>query len=133
MRYLCLIYLDEKLMDALPKAESDSLRHEAITYAEAMKEDGTAIACHALQRVQSATSMRRRNGKLLVTDGPFAETKEQLGGFMLIEAGSLNEAVQVAAKIPLARYGSIEVRPTWELAQKEPAAGRALPAQATGA
>jgi hypothetical protein len=132
MRYLCLIYLDEKLMDALPKAESDSLRREAVSYADAMKENGTAVACHALQRVQSATSMRRRNGKLLVTDGPFAETKEQLGGFMLIETASLSDAIRIASKIPLARYGSIEVRPTWELAQKEPAAGRGLPAQAIG-
>ena len=109
MKYLCLVYLDEKKLDAVPdvdcKACGDSLR-----------KSGHHIAAEALQSVHTATTVRVRKGSVSVTDGPFAETKEQLAGFYLIDAKDLNEAIQLAAKIPSARVGSIEVRPTRELA-----------------
>ena len=104
MKYLCLVYLDEKRLDELP--DSDCLEYDA-----AIRESGHCIASEALQSVQTATIVRVRNGKTSVTDGPFAETREQLAGFYLIEAKDLNEAIQLAARIPPAQVGSIEVRP----------------------
>jgi hypothetical protein len=104
MKYLCLVYLDEKRLDELPD-------EDCVAYDEAIRSSGQCIASEALQSVQTATTVRVRNGKVSVTDGPFAETKEQLAGFYLIDANDLNEAIQIAAKIPPARVGSIEVRP----------------------
>jgi hypothetical protein len=104
MKYLCLVYLDEKRLDELP--DSDCLEYDA-----AIRASGHCIASEALESVRTATTVRVRNGRKSVTDGPFAETKEQLAGFYLIEARDLNEALQVAAGIPPARVGSIEVRP----------------------
>lgn len=104
MKYLCLVYLDEKRLDELP--DSDCLEYDA-----AIRESGHCIASEALQSVQTATTVRVRNGTTSVTDGPFAETREQLAGFYLIEAKDLNEAIQLAARIPPAQVGSIEVRP----------------------
>jgi hypothetical protein len=91
------------------------LRSETPAYVEALRKSGHLIVTHALQSVQTASTVRVRSGKQSVTDGPFAETKEQLGGFFLIDARDLNEAIQLAAKIPPARVGSIEVRPVREL------------------
>jgi hypothetical protein len=104
MKYLCLVYLDEKRLDELPD-------EDCVEYDTAIRKSGHCIASEALQSVQTATTVRMRNGKLSVTDGPFAETKEQLAGFYMIEARDLNEAIQIAARIPPARVGSIEVRP----------------------
>jgi hypothetical protein len=104
MKYLCLVYLDEKRLDELPD-------EDCVAYDTAIRESGHCIASEALQPVATATTLRVRNGRLAVTDGPFAETKEQLAGFYMIEARDLNEAIQVASKIPPARVGSIEVRP----------------------
>jgi hypothetical protein len=104
MKYLCLVYLDEKRIDELPD-------EDCVAYDTAIRESGHCIASEALQPVATATTLRVRNGRLAVTDGPFAETKEQLAGFYMIEARDLNEAIQVASKIPPARVGSIEVRP----------------------
>src|SRR5450432_2592287 len=104
MKYLCLVYLDEKRLDEL----SDE---ECVAYDTAIRKGGHCIASEALESVQTATTVRVRNGKVSVTDGPFAETKEQLAGFYMIEARDLNEAIQIASKIPPARVGSIEVRP----------------------
>ncbi|HRF71993.1 MAG TPA: YciI family protein [Accumulibacter sp.] len=104
MKYLCLVYLDENRLDELPD-------HECVAYDRAIRQSGHCLASEALQSVHSATTVRVRNGKLGVTDGPFAETKEQLAGFYMIEARDLDEAIQVAAGIPPARVGSIEVRP----------------------
>jgi hypothetical protein len=104
MKYLCLVYLDEKRLDELPDAD-------CVAYDAAIRESGHCIASEALQPVQTATSVRVRDGRLSITDGPFAETKEQLAGFYLIEAEDLNEAIQIAAGIPPARAGCIEVRP----------------------
>jgi hypothetical protein len=115
MKYVCLVYLVEKDMTAMSKKESDTCTDESLAYDDALRKAGHLIVAHALQPVEAATTVRVRNGRLSATDGPFAETKEQLGGFILIEARDLNEAIQVAAKIPLARRGSIEVRPIREL------------------
>ena len=104
MKYLCMVYLDERRLNELPD-------EECVAYDAAMRESGHCIASEALESVQTATTVRVRNGKVSVTDGPFAETKEQLAGFYLIEARDLNEAIQLASKIPPARVGSIEVRP----------------------
>ena len=109
MKYLCLVYLDEKNWSAIPDYECKSC-------GEALRVSGHHIAAEALQPVHTATTVRVRNGKVAITDGPFAETKEQLAGFYLIDAVDLNEALQLAAKIPPARTGSVEVRPVRELA-----------------
>ena len=99
----------------MSKSESDVCVDESVAYFDALRKSGHLIAAQALQPVQTATTGRVRAGKLSTTDGPFAETREQLGGFILIEARDLNEAIQAASKIPLARRGSIEVRPAKEL------------------
>ena len=117
MKYLCLVYYEEKKLDALSKRELDALVGEALAYDGVMRQGGHYVASGALQSVQTATTIRTRNGKLSMTDGPFAETKEQLGGFILIEARDLNEAIQVASKIPPGRLWSIEVRPIKELSR----------------
>jgi hypothetical protein len=111
MKYICLVYLVEKEMNAMTKNEWEACVDESLAYDDALRKAGHFIVAHALQPVEAATTIRVRSGKLSATDGPFAETTEQLGGFILIEARDLNEAIQVAAKIPVARYGSIEVRP----------------------
>ena len=116
MRYLCLVYYDEKRLEALSKRDVDALVAEALAYHEALRKSGHLVAAHALQSVETATTIRRTgDGKPSITDGPFAETKEQLGGFLLIEAKDLNEAMQVASKMPSGRFAAIEVRPIREL------------------
>lgn len=111
MRYLCLIYDEEKKLAAMPKPEGDAFMGEYFAFTQDVKARGQYVAGEALQPVSTATTVRVRNGSLVTTDGPFAETTEQLGGFYLIEARDLNEAIQVAGRIPSARLGSIEVRP----------------------
>jgi hypothetical protein len=111
MKYLCLIYSQEAQMASMSKSESDALMSEYWAFTEAIKKSGHYVAGEALQPVHTATTVRIRNGKLSTTDGPFAETKEQLGGFYMIEARDLNDAIQVASRIPASRDGSIEVRP----------------------
>lgn len=108
MKYLCLVYLDE----SAPTGIKDS---ECFECGEALRRSGHLVAAEPLHPVSTATTVRVRNGQVTVTDGPFAETKEQLAGFYLLEARDLNEAIQLAAKIPPARAGSIEVRPVREL------------------
>ena len=115
MRYICLVYLVEKDMEAMTRKEADTCTEESLAYDEALRKSGHLVAAHALQPVEAATTIRVRTGKLSMTDGPFAETKEQLGGFLLIEARDLNDALQVAGRIPMARRGSIEVRPIKEM------------------
>jgi hypothetical protein len=118
MKYLCLIYDEEAALNAMPQAEGEAFMGEYFAFTEGIKASGQYVAGEALQPVATATTVRIRNGKLSTTDGPFAETKEQLGGFYLIEARDLNEAIQVAAKIPSARIGSIEVRPVVDFSQQ---------------
>jgi hypothetical protein len=111
MRYLCLIYDDESVINGMSKEEGDAFMGEYFAFTDDIRSSGQYVAGEALHPVATATTVRIRNGKLSTTDGPFAETKEQLGGFYLIEAADLNEAIQVAAKIPSVRIGSVEVRP----------------------
>jgi hypothetical protein len=111
MRYLCLIYDDEQTMNGMQKGEADAFMDEYFAFTESVRASGHFVAGEALQPVQTATTLRQRGGRLATIDGPFAETKEQLGGFYLIEARDLNEALQVAARIPSVRTGSVEVRP----------------------
>ena len=114
MRYLCLVYFEEKKLGAMPRSESDALIDESFAYDEELRGSGHYLASGALQPVQAAATVRVRNGKASITDGPFAETGGQLGGFFLIDARDLNEAIQVASRIPPARLGSVEVRPILE-------------------
>ena len=114
MKYLCLIYDDEKKWETMSKAEADAYMGEYFAFTDGIKASGHYIGGNALQPVHTATTVRSRNGKLSTTDGPFAETKEQLGGYYLIEARDLNDALHVAQKIPSVRTGSIEVRPIQE-------------------
>jgi hypothetical protein len=118
MKYLCLIYDDQSAWAKMPKEESDKMMAEYFSFTEAIKNSGHLIKGDALQPTNTATTVRVRNGKIGTTDGPFAETKEQLGGYYLIEAKDLNDAIQVAARIPSARYGSVEVRPVMEFNQE---------------
>lgn len=115
MKYLCLVYLEEDKMKELSQKGYAAVVDESLAYDQELRGSGHFIAAHALEGVTTAMTLRIRNGRLFTTDGPFAETKEQLGGFILIEAADLNEATQVATKIPMARLGTIEVRPVREL------------------
>jgi hypothetical protein len=108
MKYLCLVYLEGEKLHAVPDRECASC-------GEGLRNRGILLAAEALQPIETAATVRLRSGKISVTDGPFAETKEQLAGFYLIEARDLNDAIQVASKIPPAREGSVEVRPVREL------------------
>ncbi len=112
MKYLCLVYSEEATLHSLPESPDDT---ECGAYAESLATDGRLIAGEALYPISSATTVRVRNGKVSVTDGPFAETKEQLAGFYLVEAATNEEALEIAARIPPARVGSIEVRPVRQL------------------
>lgn len=120
MKYLCIVYTEEAKLAALSDQEFEQLDADSLSYDKEMREAGHFLAAEALQSVQTATTLRVRKNKLSVTDGPFAETKEQLCGFVLIQAEDLNEAIRVACKIPSARVGSVEVRPVRELTEKEP-------------
>jgi hypothetical protein len=106
---------EEKTLDSMSESECVAVMQETMAYCEALKKSGHLIAVEQLEPVQTAMTVRARNGKLSVTDGPFAETKEQVGGFFLIDARDLNEAIQVASKFPSARFGSLEVRPVREM------------------
>ncbi len=115
MRYLCLIYYDEKKHAVLSRDEAEALQREAGDYVEELRKGGHYVASDALQSVRTATTIRAvGNGRPTTTDGPFAETKEQLGGFILIEARDLNEAIRLASRMPPARLGCVEVRPVKE-------------------
>ena len=114
MKYLCIAYEEQRKLDELSKSEWQALRQETLDYVESLRKRGRLIITYALQSATAASTVRVRSGKLSVTDGPFAETKEQIGGFFLIEAGNFDEAIEVAANWPSARIGSIEVRPIEE-------------------
>ena len=110
MRYLCLICA-ERMIEQIPDADVDKRFREYLDFTESIKASGHFVAANRLKPASTATTVRVRNGRVLATDGPFAETKEQLGGYYLIEAKDLEEAIQIAAKIPGARFGCVEVRP----------------------
>ena len=115
MTYLCLVYFEPRSLERLSPSEGTTLTRESLAYDEELQSSGHYIVANALEPVAAATTVRVRNGKMSTTDGPFAETKEHLGGFVLIDAKDLNEAIRLAAGIPLAQLGSIEVRPIKEL------------------
>jgi len=113
MRYMCLVYLEEEKMVALARdpAAIQAFEEEVVAYDQKVNEKGVLVIASPLKRVREAVTIRVRNGRALATDGPFAETKEQLGGFLLIEVPDLNAAIDIAQRSPLAKVGSIEVRP----------------------
>ncbi len=119
MKYLCLAYEAEETFTSMPRSEWEILRDETLAYVDALKQSGHLLLTNALQSARTATKVAVRQGRVMVTDGPFAETKEQLGGFFLIDAADLNEAVEIAAKWPGARFGTIEVRPIEEALRLE--------------
>ena len=112
MKYMLLIYLDER---ALSKSERQQCYAESTQLAHEIQSRGQYLAANPLQPTALATSVRVRDGKRFVTDGPFAETREQLGGYFLIEAKNLDEAIAIAARIPMARKGTVEVRPVIDI------------------
>jgi hypothetical protein len=111
MKYLCLIYESESIWTTMSKEDGDRIMGEYFAFTDDVRKSGHYLGGDALQPTTTATTVRIRTGKLGTTDGPFAETKEQLGGYYLIEAKDLNDAIQVASRIPAAKTGSIEVRP----------------------
>jgi len=115
MKFMFLIYHDEQTLDAMPEGEMQALVDAALGYDEELRRSGHYIVSNALQRARTGRTVRVRGGKATTTDGPFAETKEQLGGFFLIEARDIDEACTIASRFPPARLGTIEVRPVQEL------------------
>jgi hypothetical protein len=114
MKFMCLAYEDEEKLDALSPSEWAALRDETIAYVEALRASGSLVVTHALQSTRKAATVRVRAGRARVTDGPFAEAKEVVGGFFVIEARDRDEAIELASRWPSARLGAIEVRPTEE-------------------
>jgi hypothetical protein len=114
MKYVMLAYEEEGKLNALSESEWEALRQETVAYVEKLTESGRHLSSAALESIEMSTTVRVRGGKLQTTDGPFAETKEQLGGVIFIEAADLDEAIDIAASWPSARLGSIEVRPILE-------------------
>jgi hypothetical protein len=120
MKYLCMVIVDEKKIKSLSETDSQALDDESLEYDKTIRKSGHFLVAQALESVDAAATVRLRNGKVSVTDGPFAETHEQIGGFILIEANDLNEAIRVASGIPAIRFGAVEVRPVKELIASNP-------------
>jgi hypothetical protein len=114
MKYVCLIFYDEKVRNALSDDDSQALIDESRRSSEDMRRSGHLLTAFPLEQTHSASTVRIRNGKMVVTDGPFTETREQIGGFVLLEARDLNQAIQLASRIPPARLGGVEVRPVMQ-------------------
>jgi hypothetical protein len=119
MKFLCMAYEEEEKLTSLSQQEWDVLRGETLAYVEVLRKSGHLVLTHALQSARKAATVRVRTNGTSVSDGPFAETKEQLGGFFLIEAKDLDEALGLAARWPSARIGSIEVRPIEEALRED--------------
>ena len=119
MKYLCLVYQDETLWQTMLQSEQKEIMAAYHDFTDAIEASSHYLGSNPLQPTQTATTVRVRDRKRFTTDGPFAETKEQLGGYFLIEAADLDDAIEVAARIPGARTGSIEVRPVMEIPQRE--------------
>jgi hypothetical protein len=116
MKYLCLIYTEDERVRSLSAAEHAAIERACVACEDGLREGGALVAVEALQPAEAATTVRVRGDRVIVTDGPFAETKEQLAGFYLIDARDLNDAIRLASRIPPARLGSVEVRPVRALA-----------------
>ena len=130
MKYLCLICA-EKVMEQMPEDDADAHFREYAEFTDAIRESGHFVGCNRLLPPAEATTIRVRNGKVSATDGPWVETKEQLGGYYVIEARDLNEAIRIAAKIPGASRGCVEIRPVAEDAQTIAVLGLGAPGLAT--
>ena len=115
MKFLCIVYQDEKILNDMSKAERQELDNVSLDHDEILRKSGHYIHSNALQFAHTACTLRLKKGKVVVTDGPFAETREQVGGYILIEARDMNEAIQLATKIPPLRLAGIEIRPVQEL------------------
>jgi hypothetical protein len=111
MDYVCLLYLNESELDALPPGEMDALNAAHHRFDDSLVDSGQMIAAGALEPARATTCVRMRKGKRVVTDGPYAETKEQVAGFFLVQAKDLDEAIGIASRIPAAKLGTVEVRP----------------------
>lgn len=119
MKYVALVYYRESIINSMSEKEWHDLNQECIAGVERLTDQGKFLAGQPLQPIETATTVRVRDDEVLISDGPFAETKEQLAGFYLLDANDLNEALQLASRIPPARFGSIEVRPVRELPPKD--------------
>ena len=117
MKFLCIVYGEERILDAMSEAEMARLDSDSIGYDKELERSGHLIAAQALQSVQTATCIRIRDDQVDILDGPFAETKEQLLGFVMVETRDKDEAIEIAKKIPLAHLGTIEVRPIMKLGE----------------
>ena len=115
MQYMCLVYMDRNTFEGWSEPDIKAFVRESLAYDDELRRSGHFLGANALQPDSTATTIRVRNKKMSSSDGPFAETKEQLGGYILVDAKDLNEAIQIAAKIPMARLGSVEVRPVLHL------------------
>jgi hypothetical protein len=115
MKYVCLGYLDEKTWDAMSESERNALMDECFAYDDVLRKGGHFVGGEALQSARNATTLRYRNGRVSVTDGPYAETKEQLGGILVLEATDLNHAIQLMSKHPGVKAGPFEIRPVEDL------------------
>ncbi|HWC72875.1 MAG TPA: YciI family protein [Gemmatimonadales bacterium] len=116
MKFMLLIYNDPAMLDALPGAQADDMMRECLTHADELRRDGQLATSQMLEGVETAKSVRIRSGRTKIVDGPFSETKEVLGGFNLIEADNMDEAIRIAAQFPWARTGCVEVRPVRDIA-----------------
>ncbi|MCC5812850.1 MAG: YciI family protein [Ectothiorhodospiraceae bacterium] len=119
MKFLCLAYEQEQVLNALSREEWLALRQETLDYVRKLRQEGQLLATHALRSAGTAKTLQRRSGETTVTDGPFAETKEQIGGYFLIEAADMDAALRIAGGWPSARIGTIEVRPIEETLPEE--------------
>ena len=115
MRYMLLIYDNEKNWASMNEKDRGQLMNDYMAFTEGIKKSGHYVAGDPLQPTAAATTVRVRNGKPVTTDGPFAETREQLGGYYIVKAGNLDEATEIAGRVPSARLGSIEVRPILDM------------------
>jgi hypothetical protein len=118
-KFLLAVFVDDEKMAALSKKEAQWLDDASVDHDLALRGTGKLIAAQALQSARTAATVQVRNGKVTVTDGPFAETKEQIGGFLLVEAKDREEAIELAKQVPVASYGTIEVRPVMELVHSQ--------------
>ena len=117
MKYVCLGYIEDNKWDALSENERNAMMEECFAYDDVLRENGHFVGGEALQSARNATTLRFQNGKVSITDGPYAETKEQLGGILILEAKDLNHAIQLMSKHPGVRGGSFEIRPAADLTE----------------
>lgn len=119
MKYICLGYMEEKKWEAMSESERNAFMDECFTYDDELRKNGHFVGGEALQSAQNSITLRWRNGKVAVTDGPFAETKEQLGGILVLEARDLNHAIQLMSRHPGVKAGPFEIRPAADLTEME--------------